>query len=630
MLYGSLVHQVARLGHLQRRRSHRPTDRGEIERCFEQPAPALVILVPSYKEEPPVVRQTLWSAALQEHPERRVVLLIDDPPEPGDAASADLLSAARALPAEIGQSLEKPAARFEAELEDFLARDRDGELELEEETQRLARLNAEAAAWFEGKATNEFARDHTDRLFIELVFRAPARAHLERTLEFEAAGESGPLSDPRGLLREYRRLAARFRVQITSFERKRYVNLSHEPNKAMNLNSYIGLLGRSLREVERGDGLHLESADPERATLHVPEAVYVLTLDADSLLAPEYALRLSHLMSRPENARVAVAQTPYSAVPGAVRPIERIAGATTDIQYILHQGFGRHGAAYWVGANALLRKAALDDLKSVDDERGFEIARFIQDRTVIEDTESSVDLIERGWTLVNHPERLAYSATPADFGALLIQRRRWANGGLIILPKLLRYLWRSRWSRARLAEGFLRIHYLTSIAGVNAGLLVLLAYPFDAAMHNWLLPLAALPYFAIYARDLSQIGYCAKDVVRAYALNLLLLPVNLGGVLGSVHQAVTGRKSAFGRTPKTADRTAAPTAYLLAECGFLGMIAAWTAFDLATGRWAHAIFGFVNGGLLLYAMVRFVGVRAGLEDLGVQLRSVDSKPRTIP
>ncbi|TMH25800.1 MAG: hypothetical protein E6H63_14345, partial [Betaproteobacteria bacterium] len=59
---------------------------------------------------------------------------------------------------------------------------------------------------------------------------------------------------------------------------------------------------------------------------------------------------------------------------------------------------------------------------------------------VIEDTESSIDLINRGWQLYNYPERLAFSATPADFGALLIQRRRWANGGLIILPKLLRYL----------------------------------------------------------------------------------------------------------------------------------------------------------------------------------------------
>jgi len=63
----------------------------------------------------------------------------------------------------------------------------------------------------------------------------------------------------------------------------------------------------------------------------------------------------------------------------------------------------------------------------VEVERGFTVTRYIQDRTVIEDTESSVDLVERGWRLYNYPERMAYSATPPDFGSLLIQRRRWVN-----------------------------------------------------------------------------------------------------------------------------------------------------------------------------------------------------------
>src|SRR3712207_8901858 len=50
--------------------------------------------------------------------------------------------------------------------------------------------------------------------------------------------------------------------------------------------------------------------------------------------------------------------------------------------------------------------------------------RSVQDRTVIEDTESSVDLAAHGWTLINYPERLSYSATPPDFGSLVVQRDR--------------------------------------------------------------------------------------------------------------------------------------------------------------------------------------------------------------
>ena len=66
-----------------------------------------------------------------------------------------------------------------------------------------------------------------------------------------------------------------------------------------------------------------------------------------------------HEMRRPGNERLAVIQTPYSAVPGAPGTLERIAGATTDIQYIIHQGFTGWQSTFWVGANALLRKSAL-------------------------------------------------------------------------------------------------------------------------------------------------------------------------------------------------------------------------------------------------------------------------------
>jgi cellulose synthase (UDP-forming) len=40
------------------------------------------------------------------------------------------------------------------------------------------------------------------------------------------------------------------------------------------------------------------------------------------------------------------------------------------------------------------------------------VRRYIQDRTVIEDTESSIDLVAHDWTLFNYDERLSYSAPP--------------------------------------------------------------------------------------------------------------------------------------------------------------------------------------------------------------------------
>lgn len=286
-------------------------------------------------------------------------------------------------------------------------------------------------------------------------------------------------------------------------------------------------------------------------------------------------------MEQPDNRRIAVAQAPYSAIPGAPSTLERIAGATTDIQYIIHQGFTGFGATYWVGANALLRRCALDDIAVTEWERGFPVIRYIQDRTVIEDTESSVDLVQRGWQLHNYPERLSYSATPPDFGSLLIQRRRWANGGLIILPKLMRYL---ASGRARRGEGFMRFHYLASITAINFGLLLLLAVPFTGSIESPWLPLTAASYFLLYGRDLKLIGYRFSDLFRVYALNLLLIPVNIGGVLKSIQQAWTRQKIPFGRTPKIAGRTHAAPLYLIAVYVMLGSWVLGATFDLFEGQ----------------------------------------------
>ena len=88
-----------------------------------------------------------------------------------------------------------------------------------------------------------------------------------------------------------------------------------------------------------------------------------------------------------------------------------------------------------------------------------------------------------------------------------------ANGGLIILPKLLRHLKHRMLS----AEAFVRCHYLVSIALVNVSLLTLLLYPFEQAMRSPWLPVAAVSYFWLYTRDLVHVGYSSGDIFRVFA-----------------------------------------------------------------------------------------------------------------
>ncbi|MCI2958386.1 glycosyltransferase family 2 protein [Agromyces atrinae] len=614
----ALVYLIARQGALERFSKHVRVPRAELDRHFGENESSMTVLVPSYAEEPNVVRATLLSAALQEYPSLRVVLLLDDNPNPTDPAVIARLDATRALAADISDLLAEPRVRLtDARMHFELWADTEGMLGTDE-TLDLAEHYAWAANWLNGLAESETVEDHVDVFFVEQVLVALAD-ELRLTGRAIAAsiadGNELPVSRASQL---YRRLAWTFDTELAVFERKKYASVSHEANKAMNLNGYIGLMGGSYRieESPAGDIL-VPTTDVAHADLTLPDTDFLLTLDADSILLRDYCLRLVYFLQQPDNARVAVTQTPYSSFRGARSRIERLAGATTDIQHILHQGMSRYGATFWVGANAVIRKRAVEDIVEVEYVGGFEVRRYIQDRTVIEDTESSVDLGTHGWTLVNYPERLSYSATPPDFGSLVVQRRRWANGGLLIMPKL----WKQMRERKRLGEPIsrvellLRVNYMASIAWASFGLVFLLAYPYDGRLLSPVVVMAALPYFLCMASDLRKTGYKASDVLRIYGFNLILLPVNLAGVLKSLQQALTGKKIPFARTPKVKNRTAVPLLYVVAPLFIVGFSAFTFWRDYTAGNWGNASFAAFNTILAAYAIVAYIGIGNTIADI---------------
>jgi cellulose synthase/poly-beta-1,6-N-acetylglucosamine synthase-like glycosyltransferase len=615
LIYGNVVYLVTRLGYFVRRSRHRSVAFVDVVEEHWASAEPITVLIPSYKEDSRTIRQTLLSAVLQHYPDKRVVLLVDDPQRPQDRASAQLLRQARAMPAHISTMLDQPREIIDRGYRQFRYLPIVPTPSPARAALPLLEAYGELVAWLHRCAADERPVDHIDTHFVEVTFLDHARlleAASQRLVNRLASGrvEIQEIGDA------FRRLSAVFTVEIDVFERKRYVNVSHEANKAANLNTYIGLICRTMRERRYADGLHLEAADPRdtHASMTIPDATYVLTLDADSMIRPDYALRLASTLSAPGNSRVAIVQTPYTAIPDAPGVLERIAGATTNMQYIVHQGFCWLDATYWVGANALLRKQALDDIRASYTERGHQLSRYIQDRTVIEDTESTIDLAARGWRLENVPERLAYSATPPDFGSLLIQRSRWANGGLLIVPNLVRLLLGRRFTAVTIPSFLLRLHYLSSIATSSIALLVLLFLPVDERMFSIWLPVLAAAYFGLYWRDLIQNGYRPGDILRVMAFNLMLLPVNLAGVLKSIQQGVTGKRTPFARTPKVEGRTAAPAWSV--TC--LGLLFGWS---LAAGV-GHAVMGhWLLAGFSLtlvlgfgYVIGALVGLRATWED----------------
>ena len=627
----ALAYLSSRLGFFYRVRNHRRAPRAVLDDFYARKMPTLTVIVPSYREDEDVIRNTLLSAALQEYPYKRIVLLIDDPPEPSSARHRRMLAAARGLPHQIEELLSVPARRFGQALEQFEVAVRTDSVPVSHDMVQLIGHYDFAVSWLADLADladERAGHDHADAFFTEHVLRRLGRDLATTATALRAADAEGVVLPVERMAQLYRRLAWTFRAELSSFERKQYVSLSHEANKAMNLNSYVGLMGGSYREIHTPEGRALVAVPPGMSDLNVPDPDYVLTLDADSVLLPEYCARLVHLLEQSEHEQVAVAQTPYSAFPGARSRLERIAGATTDLQHIVHQGLTYYDATFWVGANAVIRKKALDDIVDVTYQGDWEIRRYVQDRTVIEDTDSTVDLVIRGWKLVNYPERLSYSATPPDFGALCIQRRRWSNGGLLILPKLRRHAKarKAAGKRASLAEILLRANYMGSIFWSATSLVMLLAYPFANELISPLLGLVALPYFAAMAADLRYCGYKRLDVLRIYGFNLVLLPVNLAGTAASLAQVLTGEKSAFGRTPKVRNRTVSPLFYLIMPYALIALAAVTFYNAYRRASWNDAVYAAVNALLASYAVVAFIGIRHTVGDLWVHTRKGLTKP----
>jgi cellulose synthase (UDP-forming) len=628
MLVSSFIYLLADYGHYKRQAMYLRKPQIQVDAFGDRKdRHPLLILVPSYREEEPVIHQALLSAALVEYSRRRVLLLIDDPPNPMTADEAQGLARSRRLPTRLQNEFNHAAQPFILEQFAFETRERACLVDPVVESQQLARLHERLSDWLEALAAKFVGANHshTDQLYADKILRAPARMHRERAEELTRVSLSR-----NEIAAEYRRLASLFDVEFTSFERKRYANLSHAPNKAMNLNTYIALVGKCFREVERADGRHLEVCDQSEATFEVPAAKYIATVDADSFVTADFARHLISIMEAPGNERIAVAQSPYTAISNTAIALERAAAASTDVQFFGHQGMAHFGTSWWVGASALVRREALEDIAVETEERAHKLTVYIQDKILIEDAATTIDLLHRGWRIYHDPGRLCYSATPSDFGTLIIQRRRWSNGGLLIVPGLLRYVFRWPWSLAKFGDGLLRIQNLLSATLNGITPLVLLGVRFDDGLMPLWLSIVALPYYFQFGSDLVLAGYRWRDLPRIYALNsCLLLPVYLAGTWQSIRQMICGRPIPFRRTPKIADRTRTPVIYLLAIYSVFVFSLVCCIDSLIRARYSHALFSLFNGVIALYGCGVLVGFRASWEDFLTGLRSRDWWPRRL-
>jgi cellulose synthase (UDP-forming) len=310
--YGNLLYQATRMGYFVRLGRHRRMTRRTGSRAGSMRAPhrSLSILIPSYKEELVTVEQTLYSAAFLGYPNKTVCLLLDDPvSEPGTndhRQTQATIAMAEGLQAGL-RKLHREYADLHAAAEARITHRVDPAAELE----NLAGTYRLLARRLRALGERTAAETHTDKLYVRKVFLDPATTY-ERHAAALLAIRLDPFEVRRFVLAEYAYIRDLFATEVNVLQRKAFANLSQEPNKAMNINSYISLMGGRFRVDVPGTRkpVLVPVGTDEPADVEIRETDYIITLDADSILDHSYAATLIDLMERRRNRRVAVAQTP--------------------------------------------------------------------------------------------------------------------------------------------------------------------------------------------------------------------------------------------------------------------------------------------------------------------------------
>lgn len=227
------------------------------------------------------------------------------------------------------------------------------------------------------------------------------------------------------------------------------------------------------RHLTRPDNSHAKAGNINHA-LSLTDGELVLVLDADHVPLPD-ALRV--LRAGFGDPRLALAQSPHDfSNHDSVQHYGLGRHEQSLFFDVICPGKDRHGAAYWCGSGALIRRAALLSIGGVATE------------TIAEDFHTTVKLHRAGWRTRYERRTVLQGRAPHDLAAYLLQRDRWARGNLAVFTTP------ESPFRARELTLAQRFSYLASLTGYLAGpARLLLLTVLGVVLWTGLLPLSISP-----------------------------------------------------------------------------------------------------------------------------------------
>jgi cellulose synthase (UDP-forming) len=201
------------------------------------------------------------------------------------------------------------------------------------------------------------------------------------------------------------------------------------------------------RYLTRPDNSHAKAGNIN-AALSRTGGELVLMLDADHVPMPD---ALDAMVGYFDDERMALVQSPHDFFNHDSAQHYAVGRHEQSLFYrVVCPGKDRHGAAYWCGSAALIRRQALLDIGGVATE------------TIAEDFHTTIRMQRHGWKSRYHDEVLVQGLAPHDLDGYLLQRDRWARGNLAVFTLPESPL------RARELRPLQRLSYFASLAAYLA------------------------------------------------------------------------------------------------------------------------------------------------------------------
>jgi len=171
------------------------------------------------------------------------------------------------------------------------------------------------------------------------------------------------------------------------------------------------------RYLTRPDNSHAKAGNIN-AALPRTGGDLVLMLDADHVPMPD---ALDALVGYFDDERMGLVQSPHDFFNHDSAQHYAVGRHEQSLFYrVICPGKNRHGAAFWCGSAALIRRQALIEIGGVATE------------TIAEDFHTTIRMQRHGWESRYHDEVLVQGLAPHDLDGYLLQRDRWARGNLAV------------------------------------------------------------------------------------------------------------------------------------------------------------------------------------------------------